>query len=321
MSILFHVFYVCANLFYLSVSTTISALAGVQWLHMSLAPIQQLRVKDADFPASLHASGKAPAVLYYMGNLPELLKFPRLAVVGARKVTPYGRAVTHQLAFEAAAQSVVIVSGLAFGVDAVAHQAALDAKGGTIAVLASGLDDITPYSHLQLAKNILQGGGAIVSEYPIETPAYPGNFVARNRIVSGISDGVLITEAAAKSGSIHTANFALDQGRVVMAVPGNIISPLSEGTNQLIKTGAVPVTSSKDILIALGHAPAADAARQTAANPQEAAILDGIVQGTSDIGELQLISGLDPAIFNQTLTMLEITGKVRPLGAGHWAIA
>lgn len=322
MSILFNVLYVCASIFCLSFSITFCGRGSLQFAAgMGTHQVQQLAVTDSDYPESLRASGKAPAVIYYIGNLPELLKYPRLAIVGARKVTPYGRAVTHQLAYEAAAQGIVIVSGLAFGVDALAHNAALQAHGGTIAVLASGIDVITPSSHHQLAQDIVQGGGAIISEYPIGSPVYRGNFVARNRIVSGISDGVLITEAAAKSGSIHTANFALDQGRTVMAVPGNITSQMSEGTNLLIKSGATPVTSVRDILIALGHNPAASTQQPVAANPQEAVILDGIVQGTSDIGELQLISGLEPAVFNQTLTMLEITGKIRPLGAGHWSIA
>jgi DNA processing protein len=138
--------------------------------------------------------------------------------------------------------------------------------------------------------------------------------------VSGLSDGVLITEAADKSGTLHTANFALEQGRTVMAVPGNITSGLSSGTNNLIKTGATPITCGEDILIALGLEPKTIASEQLAANAEEAAILDALMRGISDGSELLEVSGLAPQIFNQTLTMLEITGKIRPLGAGHWAL-
>lgn len=249
------------------------------------------------------------------------MQLPRLAIVGSRRVSPYGRAVTLQLAGEAAKQGIVIVSGLAIGVDGLAHRAALEAGGATMAILPSGLDAVYPYSHRQLADDIVNQGGALITEYPPGTITYPSNFVARNRIVSAISDAVLITEATAKSGTIHTANFALDQGIPVLAVPGNITSKLSEGTNNLIKCGATPVTSLKDILNALNLAPIKQAALPLGDNPAETALLQLIHAGTSDGGALLGASQLDPAQFNQTLTMLELTGKVRPLGAGHWAIA
>jgi DNA processing protein len=282
--------------------------------------ILELPLDSPDYPDCLRHISSAPKKLFYIGSLIPLLSQPRLAVIGTRKVSPYGKAVTSQLTRSAAEQGIVIVSGLALGVDGLAHQATLEAGGKTIAVLANGLDQIYPATHRQLAEQILRQGGAIVSEYPVGTPPLRQHFIARNRIVSGLSDGVLITEAADKSGTLHTANFALEQGRTVMAVPGNITSGLSSGTNNLIKTGATPITCGEDILIALGLEPKTIASEQLAANAEEAAILDALMRGISDGSELLEVSGLAPQIFNQTLTMLEITGKIRPLGAGHWAL-
>ena len=241
-------------------------------------------------------------------------------MVGSRKVSAYGKAVTLRLAREAAEQGIIIVSGLALGVDGLAHHAALEANGTTIAVLPSGLSKIYPSTHHQLAKRILEQGGALITEYPAGVEPFPSNFVARNRLISGISDATLITEAALKSGSLHTANFALDQGRTVMAVPGNITRELSAGTNNLIKAGAVPVTEIRDILAAMNLTQAVRRDAPIGSTEEETIILGLMVQGISDASELLLRANLDPQVFNQSLTMLEITGKVRPLGAGHWGL-
>jgi DNA processing protein len=216
---------------------------------------------------------------------------------------------------------VVIVSGLALGIDAIAHKAALEAGGGIIVVLAHGLDTIQPATNYALAKRIVASGGVLVSEYPARTPPVPLNFIARNRLVSGLSDGVLITEAAARSGTMHTANFALEQGKTVMSVPGSIFNPLSEGTNNLIKTGAVPVTTSRDVLFALGLSEARQPdAEVFGDNEAETAILRLLRQGVSETAELLTKTGLDTATFNQAVTMLEINGKIRPLGGGQWTL-
>lgn len=283
--------------------------------------ISKLKPHSPDFPEYLRRIAGAPKQLYVLGNLAPLLELPRLAVIGSRKVSPYGRQVTQQLAGEVAGRGVVIISGLALGVDGIAHQAALDAGGKTIAVLPSGLDTIYPATHRQLAINILKQGGAIISEYPEGTEAYKTNFIERNRLVSGLSDGVLITEAAVKSGTLHTANFALEQGKTVMAVPGNITNQLSAGTNNLIKSGAIPITQSADILNALGI----DSSTQTSlellgADEAETVILQLLANGVSDGAELMHQSSLKAADFNQALTMLEINGRIRPLGAGHWGL-
>lgn len=282
--------------------------------------IQVLHPHDSSFPEALIQIPDAPKILHVMGDLTPLLQKPRLAVVGSRKVSPYGRSVTADIARQAASRGVIIVSGLALGVDAIAHRAALEANGTTVAVLPCGLDKPYPASHRTLARQILDRGGALISEYPAGTPPMPHHFIARNRLVSGLSDGVLITEAASKSGTLHTAGFALEQGKTVMAIPGNITSSLSAGTNTLIKTGATPVTEALDVLAALNLDLDLDKMETMAANAEEAAILQHLKTGTTEASELQITSKLEPAVFNQTLTMLEITGKIRPLGAGHWTI-
>lgn len=277
--------------------------------------------QDANgFPGRLKQIATAPEQLYIGGaELDGLLRRPCVGVVGSRKVSAYGRAVTTQLVKELAQQGVVIVSGLALGVDAIAHRAALEAGGQTIAVLPCGLERIYPANHFRLAQDIVAQGGALVSEYAEGTPTYPINFVARNRIVSGLSDAVLITEAAEKSGTLHTARFALEQGRDVLAVPGNITSPTSVGTNNLVKTGATPVSSTADIFHVLGLDPAAGH-KARGDTPHEQLVLDLIYDGTCDGAELLAASELPTSEFNQTLTMLEITSKIRALGNNQWAV-
>jgi len=279
--------------------------------------------KAADFPELLRSIPDPPKELFVLGKretLHDLLQRPRVAVVGSRKLSSYGRAITLQLAGELARAGVVIVSGLAIGVDAVAHRAALEAGGLTLAILAGGLDHIHPSNNQRLAEQIIEQGGVLLSEYPIGIPSYPQQFIARNRIVSGISHAVLITEAAQKSGTLHTARFALEQGRDVLAVPGNITSPGSVGVNNLIKTGAVPVTCTQDVLHALGVKSHVRKKIVKGATPEEQTILDLLASGESDGERLQQLSELNIQIFNQHITMLEITGKIRSLGANTWAL-
>jgi DNA processing protein len=283
--------------------------------------VKTLTVNSPLFPSQLRAIPNPPQQLYYLGDLEAVLALPRLAVVGSRKVSAYGKSVTLRLAKEAAGQGIVIVSGLALGVDSLAHEAAIEAGGKTIAVLPSGVENIYPAGHHQLAKRILQQGGVLVSEYPHDVEAFKGNFIARNRIISGLSDAVLITEAAIKSGSLHTANFASEQGRTLMAVPCNITSELSVGTNNLIKLGASPVTELRDILSAMNIQQTSKKAVARGSSLEETVILELIMHGVSDASELLHRSQLETALFNQTLTMLEITGKIRAVGSGKWGIA
>lgn len=258
--------------------------------------------------------------LHYLGdNFLSLLEKPLVAIVGSRKVSPYGRLVTQKLAGELASNGVVIVSGLALGVDSIAHDAAIKANGPTIAVLPSGLGKIYPASHTNLARQIVQKGGVLVSEYPAtgEGPQ-KYQFIARNRIIAAISQAVIITEAASKSGSLHTAEFALEQGIDVMAVPGNITSPTSEGANNLIKVGATPVTSSQDVLEALHitHTPAHTHTKEpTFTNPVQADIYTLLLEQSLNEDSLVSTARWSSAEINQALGMLEINGYICRAGS------
>jgi DNA processing protein len=290
---------------------------------MNKGTIYTIHSKAYDFPERLRSIPDPPAQLYVISDdWADLLQRPWVAIVGSRKVTGYGKAVTATVAGELAREGVVVVSGLAIGVDGVAHRTALEAGGLTVAVLAGGLDHIHPASHGQLARQIIKQGGAVVSEYPVGIPSYRDHFIARNRIVSGLSQVLVITEAGPKSGTLHTARFALEQGRDVFAVPGNITSPASATTNSLIKSGANLVTGSADILLALGISSRCKQGRTPKGDSAaEQLILDMLVAGEQEGSKLLSQSKLDVRTFNQTLTMLEITGKIRALGADTWTLS
>lgn len=275
-----------------------------------------------DLPEEVLRLHTPPKQLYLStDSLDAILKRPRIGIVGSRKVTPYGRAVTEKMSSDLASKGVVIVSGLALGTDSIAHASCVRANGTTIAVLPAGLDKIYPTSHTQLARTITESGGLLVSEYPERTEPMRQNFIARNRIIAALSEGLLIPEAAAASGSLHTARFALELGIPVFAVPGPITSPMSEGTNNLIKAGAIPVTNVDDILASLKWQDTAKTTEDTTVYTDEERIIIGLIQsGTSDGHELLAKSGFETAAFNQALTMLEISGKIRPLGANHWSL-
>lgn len=275
---------------------------------------------DPDFPARLKLIPGPPQQLFSLGDLKPLKSLKIVSIVGSRAVTPYGRQVTTRLAGELAARGIGIVSGLALGVDALAHQAALEAGSYTLAVLPSSVEKVYPSSNRQLAQQILDKGGALISEYSNDAISFKTNFIERNRLVAGLADVLLITEASYRSGTLHTANFALEQGKVVMAIPGNITNPNSQGTNALIKSGALPVTDVMDVIHALGLEEVDKTAEVQAANDEEAILLKLMGEGITDVSVLQAQSMLPPAIFNQTLTMLEITGKIRSLGGGHWSL-
>jgi DNA processing protein len=188
------------------------------------------------FPPQLREIAGPPKELFISGNFTEdTWQQPIVGIVGSRKVTSYGQAVTAKFAKELAARGVIIVSGLALGVDSIAHKAALVAGGTTIAVLPSGLDTVYPNSHYGLAREIVAKKGLLMSEYTPKSRAFKSSFIARNRLVSGLASALLITEASERSGSLHTANFALEQGKEVLAVPGPITSDTSAGCNNLIK--------------------------------------------------------------------------------------
>lgn len=263
---------------------------------------------------------KNPDKLYFIGKLPEM-RLTSVAIVGTRKPTSYGKEVTHQLSYELAKRGVVIVSGLALGVDGIAHRAALEAGGTTIAVLANGLPQIYPATHRGLANDIVAGNGAVISEYPPGTEPRGYQFLERNRIVSGLSDAVVITEAASRSGTLNTAAHALEQGKEVFVVPGNITSPLSKGCNALLKQGARPVTCVEDILEVIAPQLLTPQTTLPLGNsPAESSILKLLQAGVRDGDELQRQTDLSASEFNQTLTMLELTGAIRGLGGNQWTL-
>jgi DNA processing protein len=273
-----------------------------------------------DFTSVLSSIALMPRILYYRGKLPTE-RLISVAIVGSRKPTKYGEEIGYKIAYELARRGIVVISGLALGVDAVAHRGALDAGGLTLAVLAGGVDKITPFTNHSLGLRIIENGGAVISEYPPGTPVYPTSFLRRNRIVSGLADAVVVVEAASRSGTLSTAAHALDQNRHVFAVPGNINNPMSAGCNRLLRQGAFVFTDISDILEVI----APDKLHQTESdfigdNDQEAAIIHQIKNGVRD-GEL-ICQNLNLSIsdFNQIMTILEIKNHVRCLGANKWTI-
>jgi DNA processing protein len=268
----------------------------------------------------LGSIAKKPKSLYYIGNLPDE-RLPSVAIIGTRKPSRYGQEVTHRLAYDLAQKGIVIVSGMALGVDAIAHKAALEAGGTTIAVLGSGLNRIYPAANKSLADNIVSSGGAIVSEYEPETEARPYQFLERNRIVSGLADAIIITEAAARSGTLNTASHALEQGRDIFVVPGNITSPLSAGCNALLKQGASVVTNYRDVLeVVRPDSMNEQASLPLGQNELETVIIGLLADGVRDGEVLLKTSKAKPTEFATTLTMMELAGIIRPLGANQWTL-
>lgn len=262
-----------------------------------------------------------PKSLFYIGELPTK-RVPTIAIVGTRHPSTYGTEVTNRLAGDLAAKGVVIASGLALGVDALAHKAALATKGVTIAVLPCGLNTIAPKTNRGLAIDIVTNGGALMSEYaPGAEVSWKSNMLQRNRLVSGLSDAILITEANARSGTLNTAAHALAQGKTVFVVPGNITSPLSAGCNNLLKQGATPVTEAADILQVI--APDLVAPQATLAlgsTPLESQIISLLNDGLRDGDEIRHHTKTEVGEFNSALTMLELAGTIRPLGANQWSL-
>ncbi len=280
-------------------------------------------IPRSNLPDRLQQLHKPPNQLHLIGkSLDQLIEGGVLGVVGSRKVSRYGRSVTTDLVQQTANRGISIVSGLALGVDSIAHQAAIDCGGTTLAVLPSGIKKIYPSSHTGLARSIILKGGALISEYGDDSLPMHHNFIERNRIIAALSDALLVTEAAEKSGSLHTARFALEMGCTVLAVPGNIDSPTSVGTNNLIKMGATPVNRVEDIFEALGLGEILDE-EQTSIfgdNDEETNILQLINSGANRGDELLVKSKIGVEDFQRHLTMLEIKGRIKPLGNDTWSL-
>ncbi len=282
--------------------------------------INTISPQDNKFTQIISTIANPPQRFYFIGKLPKS-RVPSVAIVGSRKPTNYGKEVTLKLAYDLAHYGITIISGMAIGVDSIAHNAALEAKGTTIAVVANGVDIIYPATNKELAQNILNSGGAIISEYEPGTEARDFQFLARNRIVSGLSDAVVVTEAAARSGTLSTVMHALEQGREVFVVPGNITSPLSIGCNNLIKQGAHPITCAEDVLEII----APDLLRPQSvlplgSTPLESKIINILQSGIRDGEELQILTEVNVSEFSQALTMMEISGTIRALGGNQWTL-
>lgn len=276
-------------------------------------------VTDDAYPPLLRAIPDPPIGLFVRGELS--LSTPSLAVVGTRRLSPYGRLVTERLVRPLAENGITIVSGLAFGIDAVAHTATLEVSGRTIAVLAGGLHAVYPGANTALAGRILDNGGALVSEYPPDVEPLPHMFLERNRIIAGLCDGTLVTEAPLKSGALVTAQAALEYGRDVFAVPGPITATASEGTNILLQNGCHVALSSDDILAFYGIETKPYAASSTVAALTEThgKILAHLTDDAPrSIDDLVKASMLTASVVSAALTHLELAGFVRRVDALHY---
>lgn len=282
--------------------------------------INKISPQSNNFLKIIENIDKKPERLYFIGKFPTD-RPPVIAIVGSRKPTSYGKEITYRFAYDLAKRGIIIISGLALGIDSIAHRAAIDAGGITIAILASGLDKIYPASNKQLANLIIEKGGAIVSEYEPGVEPRDYRFLERNRIVSGLSDAVLVTEAAVRSGTLSTVSHALNQGKEIFAVPGNITSPLSVGCNNLIKQGATLVTSYEDIIenaypqleiptinLPLGN------------NRIQEKIIQLIESGIRDGDELKSLIDCEIGDFLQNMTEMEILGIIKPIGGNRWIL-
>ena len=293
---------------------------------LSEAGIDIITDTDPGFPSLLREIPQPPFLLYTRGTIKDWNTRKHIAIVGSRKYTNYGRQAAEHIAEGLAHAGFTVVSGLAFGIDRIAHEAALRARGETVAVLADSLDDrsIAPQSHLALAREITRGG-SLISEYPPVTAAMPGFFPARNRLIAGLSLGTVVIEAAEKSGSLITATLALDFNRDVFAVPGSIFSPASSGTNALIRNGATIVRNISDIIgefspspgpLKLFEEPVSSVPESL--SHDEKAVLRVLSHDALLVDEIIKSSHLGASAASSAITMLELKGLAKNIGRNHY---
>ncbi len=298
--------------------------ADLAWLAGG-ADRQLISLHDPRYPEQLKTITTPPLALFVRGEA-ALLAQPQLAMVGARAATPQGLENARGFAAELSRRGLIITSGLALGVDGAAHAGALDAKAPTIAVCGTGLDRVYPARHKALAQSILDGGGALVSEFAPGTESIAANFPRRNRIISGLALGVLVVEASRESGSLITARRAVEQGREVFAIPGSIHNPLAKGCHQLIREGAKLVESVDDVLLELAPrlgawlreqpaSPAAAATPQSDA-PATARLLAALTDAPQSVDALIGRTGLAPDQLASALLMLELDGRAAAVSGG-----
>jgi DNA processing protein len=271
---------------------------------------------DPLYPQALIALGHAPCALYFVGRV-ELLDHPSFAIVGSRSATAQGKDNARAFARALSDAGLTIVSGLALGIDGAAHEGGLEGASSTIAVVGTGLDRVYPARHRELAHAIAERG-ALLSEFPPGTPPREMNFPRRNRLLSGLSRGVLVVEAALRSGSLITARLAGDQGRDVFAIPGSIHSPLAKGCHKLIREGAKLVETAQDILEELGLATAPALQSAEAAPMSDSAVLAALGGDPADVDTLIARTGLGADAVVAELVELELSDLVTPLPGGRW---
>jgi len=276
--------------------------------------IREIKITDAQYPQLLREIADPPQVLYVRGNL-DWGEAETIAIVGARKPTPYGIQITTQLG-EAIANYCIIVSGLAYGIDSLAHQAAVKKGAKTVAVLGSGIDDMSIYppTNRELAWEILRNGGALISEYPAGTPPLPHQFPQRNRIIAGLSCKVVVVEGGEGSGALITAKLALDYNREVLAVPGMVTNPNAFGPNHLIAEGAKPVLTPGDVIEIRPEE------RNDILTEPEQIVYNTCVSGAKTVDEIAHLTNLPAAEINTIVTLLEMRGIIMNLGAGSFGV-
>lgn len=285
------------------------------------AGVKTVSIFDNDYPALLKEITDPPPVLFFRGTLPKD-GAPSIGVVGTRKCTVYGKQSTHDIAFELAQNGVTIISGLALGIDGIAHEAALEAKGKTVAVLGSGVGRkyIYPATHQSLAEQIISAGGCVLSEYPPNFEPTQYSFPARNRIIAGLSQGTLVAEAPLKSGALITAERCIDYNRDVFAIPHPINSTQGAGGNNLLKKGAFLVSEAADILKSLEITSSFKSSgftkksKPSPTDPLESQICDLLQGGPKQIDEIIKQSGLPSGQITGKLTIMEMRGLIQNLG-------
>lgn len=294
-----------------------------EWEKIQKENIKTILLTDEEYPKLLKEIVNPPYILYIRGEF-DFNAAPLITIVGSRKCTPYGERVALSFGRELAQAGITVVSGLAFGIDAAAHRGALEARGKTIAVLGSGLSDpeIGPRINFELSRKIMESG-ALLSELSIDTPSAPGSFPARNRIMAGLSLGTIVIEAARESGSLITSRLALDFNREVFAVPGSIFSPASEGTNDLLKSGAKLAGSIKDILeeLNLEKMKAAEEVKHIIPETEEEkAIVSVLSIEPTHIDKIIKLSKLKTPAVSSTLAILEMKGIIKDIGGQNYII-
>ncbi|MBU3964552.1 DNA-processing protein DprA [Patescibacteria group bacterium] len=283
--------------------------------------INTIDINNPLYPQSLKEIIDPPRVLYYKGNL-DFNSAHIIAVVGTRRCSDYGKQATIEIVSKLAQAGFAIISGMAKGIDTIAHQTALDYNSKTIAVLGTGIDDksIYPQENLGLSKKIIENNGAIISEYPPNTPGHKSNFPERNRIISGISQAVLVIEAKEKSGALITVRHAFQQKKIVFALPGSIYAPNSKGCNRIIKNGAKLIEKAEDIFKEFGISPKIIRQRITNISPEEKLILDILKNQALHINKIIELTKLSSTKINSLLINLEMTGIIRNLGNNTFII-